>query len=517
MAPQLVHALRTVFNVIPLAVLASLVVIVIIAVAHHFYFVVLPQRAIKKYERSDKERLRRYLERVVATPSLIGPTVKLIARGQLVAIYLTQGRHAEAAAHCRGSLAALGKSRRVVDAPALEADIRRRLADCLEALGERDEAEAERERAEACVSRAPDDALRHLTRGTLLEREHRYDEACAAFEQALSLTPVSNRPVRVECLIHLVLACYNAGRPTECLRWADEAIAVGADGRHLRSAHRMAAVACGNLGRLDESEEHCRKAYSVAVELGEKKEIGEILGSLADIQRKRGKLTDAYQATVKAAEVDPKAIRMALAVQSQILREWGRYDEAIAVLRRHEQAAGVVIPALERRLRAVCALDMSRIEAECGRVDDAWVHIQQALSELSNDAKLGLKCEGAKAWVLAARGLADDSRRVAAEAESRLSAFEQDPSTCRGVLYDLGMAACARGDHAAGEECWSRYLEFSPDPVYQPTALYFRGECHRQRGDKAKAKADFDAAIGMHMDTHYSGLARRRLGELWRV
>jgi tetratricopeptide (TPR) repeat protein len=205
---------------------------------------------------------------------------------------------------------------------------------------------------------------------------------------------------------------------------------------------------------------------------------------------------------------------MAVVVQSQILREWGRFDDALAALRRYEEGVPLVIPAHERRVRATCALGMSRIEAECGRANDAWAHIQEALAILVNDAKLGLKCESAKSWVLAARGLADDSRRVAAQAHARLSEFEGDMSTCRGVMYDLGMAACKRGDHEEGEHCWSRYLELSPDPVYRPTAYYFRGECRRERGNASDAKADFRAAVALDIDTHYARLARRRLVEM---
>jgi tetratricopeptide (TPR) repeat protein len=506
--------LRTPIVLIPLIGLVGLVVIVLIAGFHHLYFLVLPQRAIKNHLRTDPERLRRYLERVVATPSLIGPSSSLVARGALVGIYLPQGRHAEAAAHCRAMLASLATARRVGDFPALEADTRRRLSDCLDALGQKDEAEEERRLAAACVARAPEDTLRHLTKGTLLEREHRYAEASAAFEQALSVTPESNRTVRIECMTHLLLACFNAGRPAECLKWAEESIAAGAEGRYLRSAHRMAGLACGNLGRLEESEDHVRRAYDVAASLGDTPEMGQILGSLADIQRKRGKLAEADEACNKAAAVDPKAVRMAIAVQSQILREWGRFDDALELLGRHDEATNFVIPAHERRIRAVRALDMSRIEAECGRTDLAWGHIEEARSELAKDAKLGLKCEGAASWVLAARGLAELSRQVAGLAEARLSEFERDPSTCRGVLYDLGMAAFTRGDHENGEDCWNRYLHLSPDPVYRPTALYFRGECRRHRGNSADAEADFRQAVAMDIDTHYSRLAGARLAEM---
>ncbi len=55
--------------VILLAFVALLVGIVLISIVHRLYFVTLPQWAIKKYKRIDPERLRRYLERVVATHS----------------------------------------------------------------------------------------------------------------------------------------------------------------------------------------------------------------------------------------------------------------------------------------------------------------------------------------------------------------------------------------------------------------------------------------------------------------
>jgi predicted negative regulator of RcsB-dependent stress response len=82
-------------------------------------------------------------------------------------------------------------------------------------------------------------------------------------------------------------------------------------------------------------------------------------------------------------------------------------------------------------------------------------------------------------------------------------------------MYDLGMAACTRGDHEAGERCFSRYLELSADPVYQPTALYLRGECRRHRGDKSAALADFRTAVAMNIDSLHARLAKSRLEEMY--
>jgi tetratricopeptide (TPR) repeat protein len=478
---------------------------------HYVYFVVLPLRAIKKYGENNPERLRRYLERVVATPSLLGSGMKMVARGGLVAIYLSSGRHAEAAAHCRAKLESVVRLRNRKRYGALEADTRRRLADCLEALGQSEEAAEERRRARERLHLASADPLRHLTQGTFLERQNRYEDAYVEYQKALELTPPSNVPVRIECLMHMVLAAYHAARPGDCLRWAEEVIALGATGRFLESAHRMAAVASGNLGQLEASEQHYRLAYEAAASAKNTPKMAEILGSLADCLRKRGKLVEANQTCIQASALDPKGQRMALGVQSQIFREWGRYDEALATLARHKEAGQIVIPDLERRLCAVVSLDTARIEAECGRSDAAWSHIREALAVLREDVKLSLMCEAASCWVLAVLGLTDDSKGVSGEVEKRLTNFERDPSTCRNVLHDLGMAACARGDFDAGLDLWTGYLASSPDPVYLPRALYQRGECHRQTGRLTEARNDYGAAVATNLDTQYSRLAQQRL------
>ena len=370
---------------------------------------------------------------------------------------------------------------RRADFPALEADIRRRLADCLDGLDQTQEAEEERRLARECVDRAPGDALRHLTQGTLLERQNRHAEACAAFEQALSYTSESDRQARIECMSHLLIACFNAGRPAECLRWAEEVIALGAEGIHLRVAHRMAGVACGNLGRLPESEDHYRRAYDLAAALGDKGVMGEILANLASIQRKRGKLVEAHEACVQAAAVHPKAVRMAQAVRSQILREWGRYDEALELLSRHDEASKLVIPAHERRRSRLRASWIHRASRQnvggqttpgptSRRPRPYWRATPSSVSSVTapwrgSSRHAGSRTSRDRSPVKWKRGSSNSSATRARVAES-CTTWASPPS--------------ARGDHENGERYWSRYLELSPDPVHQPTALYFRGECRRQ-------------------------------------
>lgn len=481
---------------------------------HHFYFVVFPERAIKKYSDTDPERLRRYLERVVATPSLLGSGSKLVARGGLIPVYSIRGDHAQAVTHCRAQLACLTKLPDPQALHSLEGDIRRRLADCLEALGQVAEANEERALATAAIERAPADTLSLITQGIQLHETKRHQEAYAAFQQALNSIGESNIPVRIECLIHMVLSAYDSGRPSDCLRCAKEAITLGVAGKQLYIAYKMAGIASGNLSRLDDAEDYTRRAYEAATADNRMSEASEVLGLLADYLRRRGKLAEARETGIKIAALKPKSERILFSLQSLILKEEGRYDDALAALVRAQEAGPFAIPSFERRSQAVIALSASRIEVERGRGDEAWQHIQKALNEFKDDAKLGLNCDAVLTWVLAVRGLSDESQHLAVQVNPRLAAFEGDPSTCRSVLYDLGMAACVRGDHAAGIECWNRYCTLNPDPVYQPTAYYYRGECHREIGQLSEAEANYRAAVNMNLETHHSKLAKNRLREL---
>ena len=505
---------------------------------HFLYFLVIPQRAIERDERRDPERLGRYLERVVATPTPLVHEMKLGARLALAIFDQVRGRYAEAAAHCRTNLAVLVKHARVSRFASTEADHRLRLADCLEALGRADEADEERRLARACLDRARDDYLRSMIQGRLLAREGRQAEACRAYERALALAPAWPRAARLECVLLLSVARQSAGEPAESLRRAGEAIALGARGAIARHAHRMAGIACIELDRLDEAEQHFRRAYDVAADGGAPGERGEDLASLADILRRRGKLAEAHAAgleaeglspgasragsgggetsliTIEAEPLGPQPLRMAIAVRSRVLAAWGRFDEAIATLHRQADAPALAVPAFDRRSRAIFALELARVEASSGRVDDAWDHVQEAVVELGPDPKLGLQCDAVASWVLAARGLADDSRRVADLAGDRLPDPEVDPLAARDLLHSLARAAIERGDPEEGEDLLDRFLDLNPSPVALPTAHYLRGECRRLLGDTPGASADYRAALAPNIDTHHARLARGRLGEM---
>lgn len=478
--------------------------------AHFVYFVYLPQRATEKYEERDPARLRRYLRRRVATPSL-SESVKLKSRRTLARLEFASGQYAAAAEQLHAVLEILATAWRSVPRPSLAADAHRRLADCCDALGQVDEAAEQRRRAAEAIETAPDDPARHITRGILLERENRFGEAYAAYQRALELTDLSNTPGRVHCLCHLLLTAYHIGRLDDCLELAEQAIASGAAGKRLTGAHKMAGIACGNLGRLDESERHLQQAYDGAVAENNTAEMASALCLLGGCLATRGKLAEAQAACIEADAMDSQPMPISLVIQAQVLSEWGRYDDALAILARARHADRNELSYYERRTMAILALDIARIELECGRGSDAWTETERILPVLRGDPKFDLRCDAILAWVLAEQGSAEESRRVAGELELRLAPFAGDPSTRRSVLNDLGRAACVRGDHQAGIDCWTRYLALNPEPVNRPTAHYHRGECHRQLGQVADAERDYAAAVALNLDTHFTRLARRRL------
>jgi tetratricopeptide (TPR) repeat protein len=497
-----------------ITILLALCIPAFVGLLHILYFAFLPRLAFGKYAKTRPEWLRRYLERVVATPSLFGDSQKVLVRIYLARIYLRRAEYAEAAAHCRANLQSLSGRGSFRRHSSLEASIRRFLADCLEALGQTAEADQERHLAARDIDQAPDDTLRFLTYGKTLERQKRHEDAYAAFEKALELAPRSNIGIQAECMMHLAHAARNWGRPLDSLRWAGDVIAFGVRSKRLGGAHTMAGLACGQLGRLEESEHHYREVYAIAAAKKDTPKMAEFLAILAGCLRKRGKLVEANEACIQAAALDPKGVPMSFIIRSLILKEWGRFDDALAMLERYKDADPNVIPQLESRVSAALSLDTARLEVECGKVDAARAHLEEAFAELRDDARLGLLCGAAESWILAARDLTDESQRRASEIESRLTAFAGDPSTCRAVLFDLGMAANERGDYHAGIDCWTRYLTLSPDPVYHPTAHYHRGECRRQLGRLAEARDDYQTAVALNLDTHYSRLARRQLGEI---
>jgi tetratricopeptide (TPR) repeat protein len=465
---------------------------------HWIWFVVLPVHGLSRLAREKADRAEAVLKWINATPSLMGDSVKVGVRYKLMRYCLPQRRYSEMETLCRAMLV-----HRLP--PGLESDVRRHLAEALDGLGRRDEAEVEHARAESCLEGAPTKLLEQLSRGKVLMKQDRHLEAIEALQRGLDVAPRGKPQFRVELMVQLMLASFHAGQPHETVKWAEQAIAEGAQGVFLLSAHRMAGLAYGHLGQLETAEQHLREALGLAASCSSD-DVSRCLVLLAGLQLKRGHLAEARETCLKAAE-SPKARREALSFQAEIERANGQFEQALQTLRQARELPPALTAGGERRIQAVGALHMAEVEAEAGQAENAWGHLKEAVAELGQDPKLGHWCDATAAWVFALLDRREQALAVLETVESRMPEFRDDRGGQFFVHAKLAHAVAALGDFEGARYHWQRILDLEPNPVSLPTAWYFLGMCRRHLGDEEGAYQAFRQASALGIDTYHARLA----------
>ncbi len=467
---------------------------------HMLYFAIIPNLLLKY--KTHSPRLRRYLEWVVATPSLLGDYFKVDARHHLMRLAISEGRYEQA--ETQGMAILHHKKIPAVFA----AEVRARLADALDGLGRRDEAKAQRDQADSQMAGAPKNANWYVTQGRKLAAEHKYAAACQAFEKGLCIAEPGQ--VRNLLTLHLCNTLFMAGRLEDSAHWAEKALTLVEDRQLRYTTHIQAGASYADLGRLDESEKHKRQALAIAQELKDPKRVADTLGGLAGLLRKRGRLTEAFAACDEAAAV-LRATRTIEMNRYEILRSWGRFDEALAVINRASQLDPVGSPHGERRSQAIFDYAKALLLMFLNRLDEASRSLAHAREKLEGDAKLTLWCDAAGARLAALQGHRDEALQDLQRVESQLEKFPQDFNSHSSVLASLGRAALALGEYSQALHLWTRYLALPPHPVDMPTAYYYLGESHRGLGNLAEAHAAYRQAVDTGLDTHYAQLAQARL------
>ena len=476
-----------------------------VAALHLLYFVVLPMLLARHKTRSP--RLRRLLEWVVATPSLLGDLIRADARHRLMSLAHMEGRHEQAAEQGFAIL-----RHRHLPA-AMAAEVRGRLADALEALGRGDEAREQRRQAESSLQEAVGDRGWHITRGRQLAASRDFAGACRAYEEGLKVAPPGPNEDRALLTLHLANALFMAGRLEDSARRAEEATGLVKDPERLFLAHRQAGAAYSDLGRLDEAEAHKGRAAELAEQLGEPLRRADALADLAEIQRKRGRLPQALAALERVTAAAGQTRHSEL-IRFEVLTSWGRYDEALAALDRARRLDPNPTPRSEQLLQGAFDFGRARALLEQGRLDEVPAALAAARAGVRGDAKLTLWCDAAAARLAAAQGRRDEALHALDAIEPRLAAFAQDQNTRAGVLGSLGRAALALGLYDRALGYWRQYLDLPPKPVDLPTAHYHLGECHRGLGDGAAARAAYRVAVDTGIDSPYARLAQSRLRTL---
>ena len=411
----------------------------------------------------------------------------------------------------------------------IEADTRRRLADTLDVLGQSENADQERERAGSAALKGAKDPTALITQGDLLRRQHRYDDACKMYGSALGQIPTGLFPsVRAQIMAKLTVAHFEAGRPTETLRWAKAALASSPDKETRRSMESMAGVAAGNQGDLETAEGHYRAALALAEAKGKPEEIAQSLATLADIQRKRGHLADALATARRAVAVCDSPFRGGRLAEIESLREMGRLDEARAAAGLMKQGPRHDQPDVERRMQAMSALSLAWVEIAADRPEAALPALEETREHLKAAArstvwppepaggedKLGLYCDAAQMRVQVQLGTLEAAQRLRTSIEGRISRYADDRGIMMSVYGQFARAAYFAGDYGESREFCQRYLDCKPSPAGLPTVYYWLGENHLRLGETDTARDFFKQAVAPSIDSLDARRAAARLNEL---
>jgi tetratricopeptide (TPR) repeat protein len=475
-------------------------IFVAVVAVHLLYFMVLPWFLTRR--KTHGRTLRRYLEWVVATPSLLGDVIRIEARHNLMRFAHMEGRYNQVADQGFAIL----KHKHLPSS--LAAEVRGRLADALEGLGRFAEAKEQRSLAESSMKDAPRDASWYVNRGRQLAAKRDFAGACEAYEEGLAVVREGANDGRVLLTLHLSNALFMAGRLEDSARRAEEAAGMVHDTERLLSAHRQAGAAYSDLGRLDLAEAHKQRVVEITEPLGDAKRSADSLAELAEVKRKRGRLAEALAACDRAAAAS-RPTRQLEMVRYQTLRSWGRFDEALAALKSASQLDPNVTPRAEATMQGVITFARASTLLEQARIEGVASLLDTARGKVRGDAKLTLWCDAAALRLAALEG--DRALDSFEDIEQRLTEFAQDANTRAGVLGNLGRAALDLGDYQRALDYWMQVRNLPPQPVDSPIAHYYLGEAHRGLGDDLSARSCYRDALATGLDTHYTRLAQSRL------
>jgi len=479
----------------------------------------LTRKAERLLAQGDVAGARAVLERVVAAPGN-DEQERVPARLALGDLYRREDRPDEAAKQYQRALDSYG---RAADARTA-ADLRRRIAECLDSLGLTGRAEEERaeaERAEAEERRR--DVRWHREEAARLSAEGRHSEAFEQHYRTIESVFLSDETpmYRATLLTEAAETLYQAGRYADALSYLDRVIAGESDPRTGVTADYLRGLTLRALGRLDEAQSAFSAALDVARARREEPLAGAALCGLANLAMDRGRLTEARRLLAQADRECPNgtgaqrgAVACALAIHD------GRFEDAT-------HAARVAADALSdgahfagvQRVRASLMLLKALARCHGGKGGPACITIDTALPHLGDDEKLRLPCLALALWAkaLAGESVWDAAKRgVEAPARAALGGAGPGPAdAARDALILLGHVYLALGDHHDAEACFQMALSAAPPPPPAVAAqcAYHIASCREAAGDADGAHLAHSRAADVGGETHSARLSREALGE----
>ncbi len=476
------------------------------------------------------EGLRRYLEWVVADPiAPRSPAESCWSGPPLMATYRVEGRHTEAVAYGRANLAALARVRNPARQPHPGGG---RSAGCWPTASKRwGRAERRRRRsaggAVECLEPRPRRFVPAPWRGgrSLERAEPARRGVRGSMKRSLAAIPRSQGAARVR--VHGPPVPRGAPRRLARRvppvgRGGDRPGCPGATPPRLPTGWR--GMACGNLGRLDEAEAHTRTGVrrrpSRSRTTGRRRARSSAAWPTSS--GGAGSLAAAQDSGPPGGGAPPEGgSGCRRRCKPRSCGTWGRYDEALAMLRRYRRggASKVHIPALERRVQAALRPrhgDGSRRNGP-GRADAAWDahpggrrrtrHRRQSSASSATPRRRG--CSRSAGCPTTRAGSPRAGQGSARPNSSKTRAPVAGSSSTWG--WPPGPAAI----DAEGIACWTEL----PGPAAPtrstgrrpfPSAASATGSW----APPPAARADFRQAIALHIDTHHARLAQQRLREV---
>ncbi len=448
-------------------------------------------------------------ESYLSTWTLCGSGRKLSARFSLSQCYWALGRLDDAVAQCETIVARRGTS-------ALGHLARQLRADCLDRLGRPEAA------AEARPAAAPAASARDQDRYAKSLEVERLESSGDWFAALTLLNSLAEDTLAAHLLDeHLLLRLRLAGLRlrlglfAEAMTTAEGLLArpgLSSDAEH--DAHQVAARAYLALGRFDQAERDARAAFRIANLAGDTERLADDCLHLGELAMHRGDFVEAMRQLQRVRECHGRGLWMAPLGEADLLRLWGRDDEAASALdvaeRRvppaatdHESPAMLVA-----RFRAELLLDRDPAAAAAALGPFLATQVIDPRLAAGHAASCGLA-------LTAAGRHAEAEPHWAAVAAGR-ERFAHDRLLLAALDLAEGRRAFLAGDAPAAVTRFSDALDRSPLPIWRSIIGHRLGRAHEAAGDRSAALEAYRAAAALGHPTAAQRAATARLAELAR-
>ena len=449
--------------------------------AREIYFLeVVPARARNAEHRQQRESARHLWEQVVAAKVPFAPNARVhvrrgIARQRLGVLLMQELRYDDAIAQFEQVL-----ELPMHHAPAFEAEVRQRLAMCLQATGREAQAATERlESGQLLQNPLLENDVQRIAnlqvRAQECERKSQYREQMELLQEALPLEEEAARTRLYphadeqvwQTLLRMSLAAYHLTDAKNAIIYAERGLQLCGKNWPLRGTlHTTAGLVYCISGDLEKAKEHRAAALALAVEAKNSHRIAEVRAQLAEVQIRRGFFQAAEEELHAALALKTQNDRQALATLSMLHMRRGDWPQALAVYTRIRHEKPCWLPHLEEKMQAALNLDEGRGEANFGDPIRALELAQLAADALRNDSQLAPRALGALARAYALNGDSENALSVRAQTLALLQTQQHDRIAhivCHGrpgaLLY--AFATMERRGFSLGKTAGARARSFS--------------------------------------------------------